>query len=72
MKKPKKELLIKAKELLGKIKNEEEINSLTSILNSYMSKPTKSYELALETYCEMLEISLDLDELEAKNGIFAK
>ena len=66
MKKPKKKLLIRVKELLQKTQNEEEIKALTQILNLYMSNPTKPYEIALETYCDMLEISMDLDFLEEK------
>lgn len=67
MKKGNKELLLRAKELIKQTRTIEELYSLTSILNMYISNPTKEYQTVLEVYCDMLEISIELDELEEKN-----
>ena len=69
MKKAKKKLLLRAKELIEKTRTIEELYSLTSILNMYISNSSREYELALEAYCDLLEISIELDEQEAKRII---
>lgn len=66
MRKPKKKLLLRAKNLIKQARTAEELYSFTLILKMYMSNPDQEYEEALKTYCDVLESSIELDKQEEK------
>lgn len=66
MQKPKKKLLLRAKDLIKQARTAEELYSFTLILKMYMSNPDQEYEEALKTYCDVLESSIELDKQEEK------
>lgn len=67
MNKPDKKLLLRAKNLVPLTTTEEQMYSLCVILDMYIKNPTIPYKNVLETYCDLLEICLDLDKLEEQN-----
>lgn len=66
MQKPKKKLLLRAKNLITQARTAEELYSFTLILKMYMSNPEQKYEEALKTYCDVLESSIEIDKQEEK------
>lgn len=66
MRRPKKKLLLRAKDLIKQARTAEELYSFTLILKMYMSNPDQEYEEALKTYCDVLESSIELDKQEEK------
>lgn len=62
------ELLEKNERIMKIIQNSRYGETLKCIRSLYMANPTLEYELALESYCDILETSLDLDSIESKTN----